>query len=192
MLQMKTILITILLTAGISCMSDKVIDQTNILTSETSEPLMGMLPSVNVKPVITSEPYEINLELKKIKTDLYDFEISMKLNNNSHFVSPNAERDFSGKFTILMNETNKLVAIEDLIETPRSVEEYDPHPFTDGLVNWVRVDTKYNQKLQQKSQDNFEVSGIIQFTIEPRCTLEKIPFTITHLEGKMTVSINRC
>lgn len=143
-------------------------------------------------PLMHAEPYELKLEVLKLDSDVYDFVVSMHLNNGSFYVSPNAKRDFSGKFTIFIDDTNKLEAVSKLLETPLSIEVFDPHPFVAGKVNWVKENTTYNQKLQRTSEDDFIVTGLIQFTIEPRCSLEKIPFVISYKEGEMTVKIDNC
>lgn len=79
-----------------------------------------------------------------------------------------------------------------LIETPPSVEEYDPHPFVNGYVNWVRENTSYQQQIKRLSDGTFVVKGFVQFTIEPRCTLEKIPFFIKYNQSDMRVEVARC
>ncbi len=66
------------------------------------------------------------------------------------------------------------------------------HPFTNGTVNWVRVNTNYKQQLEVATQVDFQVFGYIQFTIEPRCSLEKIPFIIKKENGKLKFELDNC
>lgn len=40
----------------------------------------------------------------------------------------------------------------------------------------MRENTTYKQALKVNSETDFKVSGLIQFTIEPRCSLEKIGY----------------
>lgn len=61
-----------------------------------------------------------------------------------------------------------------------------------GFVKWVRQNTHYKQSLKVLSNENFEVYGYIQFTIEPRCTLEKIPFILSYVDGKLSVKMDGC
>ena len=143
-------------------------------------------------PELNLEPYVIKFDMKPLQTGVYDLVIDMQLHNDAYFVSPNAKRDFSGKFTVHINDAVQLKILSGLIETPRSVEEYDEHPFVNGFVNWVRVDTKYNQQIQRTTDDDFQVMGYVQFTIEPRCSLEKIPFIIKYKEGKMVAELFQC
>ena len=139
-----------------------------------------------------SEPYKLKLASKKIKNNEYDVSILMELFNDAHFISPNAKREFKGKFKVVFEDTDKFNLLGKLIETPLSVEEHDPHPFTNGTVNWVRKNTTYRQKIKLNSTKDFETKGYIQFTIEPKCTLEKIPFIIKHSNGKMRVELFMC
>ena len=99
------------------------------------------------------------------------------------------QRAFSGKFTIVLDEPGKIQALGTLIEKPLSIEELDQR---EGLVNWVRKSTNYRQKLKILSGENFEVRGHVQFTIEPRCTLEKIPFLLSQKDGKLSLKLDGC
>ncbi len=42
------------------------------------------------------------------------------------------------------------------------------------------------------SEDNFEVFGRIQFTIEPRCSLEEIPFALSYQNGVIKIYSPKC
>jgi len=129
------------------------------------------------------EPYEIDIQINEVGKNEYQLVIKMELQNGAHFVSPNAKRDFTGKFFMDLGSYEHLAFDGILLETPRSVEEIDPHPFVGGPVNWVRENTTYTQTLKLLSKDDFEVFGRIRFTIEPRCTLEEIPFAISYKNG---------
>ena len=189
---MKRIFASILLVVAISCKPDKPLSQVASATESTPEKEIAMVMHIIENSPSSSEPYELKVQMNKLENDVYDFMVSMKLNGGSHFVSPNAKRDFKGKFTIIIDDTNNLIPISDLIETPLSVAEIDPHPFVNGEVNWVRVNTDYKLQLQRNVETDFIVTGLIQFTIEPRCTLEKIPIIIKYEAGEMTVMIDNC
>ncbi|MGC6430849.1 MAG: hypothetical protein ACON5F_07395 [Jejuia sp.] len=138
------------------------------------------------------EPYNIYLNLKPVKDDVFNLVIDMRLNNSAYFVSPNAKRDFSGKFTFMLKENSQLSYIGTLSENPLSIEEHDPHPFVNGTVNWVRQNTVYTQKLKINTDEDFVVNGFIQFTIEPKCTLEKIPVVIYREKDVLKFEIDNC
>ena len=174
------------------CKSDGLTNQNTTAPAEVKfqESMIAMNTYENL--LSNYEPYELKFKMNKLENDVYDFVIDLRLIDGSYYVSPNAKRDFKGKFTILMNDSSALQPISKLNETPLSIEEFDPHPFVNGTVNWVRENTTYNQKLQRTSEKDFMVFGMIQFTIEPRCTLEKIPFSIKYSDGEMKVEIDRC
>lgn len=113
--------------------------------------------------------------------------IQMNLEKNGYFVSPTESGSFTGKFTIVLTEPQHLQTNGAIIETPLSkVDE------NEGYVKWVRQNTNYKQSLKVLTNENFEVYGYIQFTIEPRCTLEKIPFILSYVDGKLSVKIDGC
>jgi hypothetical protein len=137
----------------------------------------------NTEP--TEEPYTIKFLLETTAKNETFLVIEMELNNDSHFVSPNAKRDFKGKFNPSLKD-NEFFTIEgELIESPLSVEEIDPHPFVGGAVNWVRVNTTYRQKISINTQEDFDYVKTVQFTIEPRCTLEKVEYIVKSRSGKV-------
>jgi len=133
--------------------------------------------------------YTSLIRVDKQHDDDYVLSVQMNLKKDAHFVSPNAQRAFSGKFTIVLDEPGKIQALGTLIEKPLSIEELDQR---EGLVNWVRKSTNYRQKLKILSGENFEVRGHVQFTIEPRCTLEKIPFLLSQKDGKLSLKLEGC
>ena len=141
---------------------------------------------------IKDKDYTLHFEIEKVKNQQPVLVIAIELQNGAHFISPNAKRDFTGKFYMDLGDYTNLDFEGDVVETPRSVEEFDAHPFMGGLVNWVRVNTTYRQHLEVKSQGDFEVFGRVRFTIEPRCTLEEIPFAISYKDGIMKLIDPKC
>jgi hypothetical protein len=161
--------------------SNQIVEANNI-----AEPIIVDLP----KPI--DEPYNINIDIETTENNTPYLVVSIELNNGSHFVSPNSKRDFKGKFYMDLGSYTNIDFEGDIIETPRSIEEVDLHPFVNGTVNWVRVNTTYKQAFQVKSKDNFEVFGRLRFTIEPRCTLEEIPFAISYKDGVLKMIEPKC
>jgi len=113
--------------------------------------------------------------------------IQMNVKKNSYFVSPTDPGSFTGKFTIVLTEPQHLQTNGAIIEIPLSKVDAN-----EGFVKWVRQNTHYKQSLKVLTNENFEVSGHIQFTIEPRCTLEKIPFILSYVDGKLSVKMDGC
>ena len=189
---MKNIILFFSLFILLSCKIDhsKTKPNTETVFAEIPKSEVSMQPVYG--PNFPSDPYELKLDIHQLKNFTYDLEIMMLLNHDSYFISPNAKREFKGKFTFFVDANNSFTLKNKLIETPLSKEEYDSHPFVNGLVNWVRVNTSYKQKLLITTSEDFEVRGFIQFTIEPRCTLEKIPVIITYKNGVVKFEINNC
>ncbi len=139
---------------------------------------------------LNTAPYAVFIDIIEVGKNDFNLIIKMDLNTDSFYVSPNSVRDFSGKFKLHLNENNQLEKTAALIEKPLSTEIFDPQPFVDGKVNWVKGDTTYTQKLHLNSKEDFQIRGLVQFVIEPNCTLEKIPFTIVYANTKMKIVID--
>lgn len=168
---------------------------TNVNSQETIANVTSQ-DSVYVMPthfkddlVKVDELYNSIIRIDRQTKDEYLLSIDMQLKKNAYFVSPNAKGDFSGKFTIVLTEPSKVQTDGAIIELPLSKEEQDKH---EGLVNFVRVNTTYKQTLKLLSTENFEAYGYLQFTIEPRCTLEKVPFILSFVDGKLSIKFDGC
>jgi hypothetical protein len=187
----KSITILLLL-LGYSCANDK---QQNNASKDIAylEESKTAMPSIKNETLnITDELYNLQIKIETTENNKHNLVVAIELLNGSHFISPYAKRDLKGKFYMDFGGFDNLAFDGNIIETPRSVEEFDEHPFTNGLVNWVRVNTTYKQPLNILSEDDFEVFGRIQFTIEPRCTLEEIPFAISYKDGVMKLFSPKC
>ncbi|CAM1343348.1 hypothetical protein [Tenacibaculum amylolyticum] len=181
-----TSILTVFLLLG--CSSEKKTVKT-IAKTETSVPkIVNLIEGPMVD--LSYNPYDIAIKMDREKKNIYSLDIQMLLRDGSFFVSPNSERDFKGKFRIDIEENNAIESVSELIETPLSQEVFDPHPFVNGYVNWVKVNTNYKQFFLRTSDKDFKVGGVVRFVIEPRCTLEEIPFIITYEKGKMWIMQN--
>lgn len=149
-------------------------------------------PEIENGFTIKDKDYTLHFEIENVDNQKPSLVIAIKLHNDSHYISPNAKRDFKGKFYMDLGSYSHLGFEDNIIETPLSIEEFDSHPFVNGTVNWVRVNTIYKQHLDVKTQEDFEVFGRLRFTIEPRCTLEEIPFAISYKAGVMKVKYPKC
>jgi hypothetical protein len=176
----------------ISCKTDHSKTQLAIASIDTQVQKLEVPVDPVESPSSSSNPYNIKLDSHKLDNDTYDLEIRMELNDGAHFVSPNSKGNYTGIFTVVIDENDKIERSASILETPLSVEEFDPHPFTNGYINWVRINTTYKQEIKRNKDGDFEVRGHIQFTIEPRCSLEKIPFIIKYKNGEMKFEVFGC
>ena len=137
--------------------------------------------------VALKNPYELTMNVRPTGANEYSLIASMKLFGGSFYVSPLSKGDFSGKFTVEV-ESNDFLKLGDVItETPSSKEVFDPHPFVNSKVNWVQRDTENDYEIALTTTKDFQVSGWVRFTIEPKCTFEEIPFEIISKNGVLTV-----
>ena len=187
---MKYFIVLLILPLFLAC------SQKELATS--AEPTPPVLPvSMYDLPLIYKEavlehPYELAFDVEKAGEDQYTMITTMKLFGGSFYISPHSKRDFKGKFTIEIAPNENLKLGSDFIETPRSKEVIDLHPFVNGPVNWVKEDTKYEYPLITNSKEDFDIGGKIFFTIEPKCTLEEIPIMFKYRSGVLTIERWKC
>ena len=131
------------------------------------------------------EPYDLSLRVEKLKKNTYNLIIKMELKKGAHYVSPNSKGNYLGIFTLIIDKNTKLYMHGKFSESPLSKEGVDP--WSSNPVNFVRENTTHTKQFTITDTNDFEVSGLIQFTIEPRCTMEKIKFTITNTSGKIEI-----
>lgn len=189
---MKNVILFFCLFIAISCKIDPSKNKPNTenVSAQIPESELNSLPIYG--PHLPSEPYELILDVHKLSNGIYDLEIQMLLYNNAYYASPNAKGDLSGKFAFFVKNNDSFILKNNLIETPLSNKKYDSSTNDKGLTSWIGVDTSYKQKLEITTTEDFEINGFIQFTIEPRCTLEKIPVIIKCKNGVVKFEINNC
>ena len=137
-------------------------------------------------------PYELSYSIETNGENKFTLVSTIKLFGGSFYVSPHSTTEFKGRFTIDIVENKHIIMGENFVETPRSQEEIDLHRFVNGPVNWVDQDTKYEHPVTLKTDENFDVHGKFIFTIEPKCTLEEIPFVIKHRDGVLKIEKWQC
>jgi len=154
---------------------------------------VSMYDSPLIDPLIAKEhPYDLEFALEKIDGTHYTLITSMKLFGGSFYVSPHSTQDFKGKFSVELADHKNVVIGLKFNEIPWSIEEIDQHQFVNGPVNWVKVDTKYEHTLTITSKEDFDVGGKYRFTIEPKCTMEEIPFIIKFRSGVLSIEKRGC
>lgn len=139
---------------------------------------------------IYDKEYTLRFKIENTKNQKPSLIIAIELHNGSHYISPFEQKEFSGKFYMDLGSYKNLSFDENILETPRAIARYDG--FENAPVIWVKENTTYTQPLNIKAKGDFEVFGRVRFTIEPRCTLEEIPFAISYKDGKMTLKNPKC
>ena len=138
---------------------------------------------VNNKPIVFFDPYDIQIGLDIEDNNQPFLEVSIEPYNFSEFLSPHTKGDFKGKLSISLEVQDLVILDKDFTETPTSKAVYDNDPFIKSEVNWVKDKTTYRHRVDIQTIGEFSVSGTVRFVIEPRCTLEEIPFVIFYKEG---------
>lgn len=187
---MKNTIFLFLLSLTVAC-TEKV---QNTLTESTPPVLKVSMYDIplNDRKAAIGHPYDLTIKVEKTVDDQFDLITNMKLFGGSFYISPHATGDFKGKFNIEIAPSDDLEMGGEFTETPRSKEVIDQHPFVNGPVNWVKEDTRYEHRLNVKSQEDFDIGGKIIFTIEPKCTLEEIPIMFKYRSGTLTVEKWKC
>jgi hypothetical protein len=151
----------------------------------------GHLPVTEPK-VAQDHPYDLAFTIEKADDRTYTLITTVKLHGGSYYASPNCTRDVKGKFHVELADQERIVLADMIKEVPLTVEGVYYHPLVNGPMDWVRVDTRYEQRLTVTSREDLEVEGKYRFTIEPRCTLEEIPFLIKQRSGVLTIERVGC
>jgi hypothetical protein len=144
-----------------------------------------------LEDIIVNNPYELTLAVKKGKENSLDLIVNIKLREGAFFASPFSNEHLKGYFNISLGEEKNLSMTELLTENP--VSEIVIDEFSNNPTRWVTQNTTYIQNLKIETENDFEVLGKIRFVIEPKCTLEEIPFGISLEDGEIKVIQNpRC
>jgi hypothetical protein len=148
-------------------------------------------PSENEVLNISHEFYTMQIQVETTKNNEHNLIITIALNNDSSFISSYSKPDFKGEFYMDLGSYTHL-NFENNNTKPRPAEEFEAHPYINGLVNWVDGITTYTQPLNILNKEDFEVFGRVKFTIEPNTNLEQVPFGISYKSGKMTINAPKC
>jgi hypothetical protein len=146
-------------------------------------------PTIDNGFSINDNYYNLHFSVENKANQKPTLVIVIELKKEAHYISPFAKLDFTGKFFMDLGSYKDVDFKSEIIETPRSEETYNN---AGQPVNWIHINTTYRQELNIKTLQDFEVFGRVIFTIEPRCTLETIPFLISFKDGKYEVSSPKC
>ncbi|MCF8277542.1 MAG: hypothetical protein K9J17_12485 [Flavobacteriales bacterium] len=130
-------------------------------------------------------PYRLSLELEALENNQYALTAAMEIDSGCWFASPHSAAHYKGYFSMKLHENNFLLLDSSFLEVPPSALQKDK--WMNEMTHVVVENTTYTQTLKVNSTEDFKVLGMIQFVIEPKCTLEQIPFSISNVEGKLSV-----
>lgn len=142
--------------------------------------------------IAQEHPYDLTFTLERSGDDIYTLVTTVKLHGGSYYASPNCARDLKGKFHVEIEDQERIVLADRMKEIPLAMDGLYHLPLVHGQAEWVRVDTRYEQRLTVSTREDLEVEGLYRFTIEPRCTLEEIPFVIRQRGGVLSIGRVGC
>jgi hypothetical protein len=151
--------------------------------AKKSEPV-AQTKKASVRPY-GNDPYTLKLKLDSISSNTYLLTLDMDLSVEAYYVSPLSPGTYTGIFDIIMDDNSDIQLTGKMTEDPISVESRDP--FQGNPVNFVTQSTTHTQKIIITNSDNFTVRGKVQFTIEPKCTLEENWFSIHSNNGVISL-----
>jgi hypothetical protein len=129
--------------------------------------------------------FDIKFQVDKVDEEQYSFSTSLELDSGAYVVSPFSEDEFYGPFQISILDSRHLFVDESLLEIPKSVEENDP--YINVPVRFVRENTVYKQNIKLLTEEDFEVSGLIEFILEPSCKPYSVEFILSYHSDTMTI-----
>lgn len=134
---------------------------------------------------VDSDPYALTLRLEGSAEEGHRLVAHMALDSGSWFVSPYSADRYQGYFNVSMADNNSLFLDRNFEERPRSMTR--PDRWEGGVGHFVHENTSYAYNLRALTEEDFKVLGVVRFVIEPKCTLEEIPFSISQKGGKLSV-----
>mgnify|MGYP000319827569 CR=1 FL=1 len=169
---MKRAIAFLLVLLGFACSSqDKPIHESEIVKKEPSEKV--------------AIDFDLSLGITNLVDNSYNMSVNLDLEPGAYVVSPYSEDTTYMHFNMFFPETNMLKANSDLLEEPRSVEEFDP--ILARKVRFIREKTTFQKKLTVLTTSDFEIEGRITFMIEPRCVPYDVVFSLKQSQGKLSI-----
>jgi hypothetical protein len=129
------------------------------------------------------KPFDIQLDMEKLGGSEYELAVAIKLNKGDYIVSPFSTDGIYATFSLAIPKTSYLKVNKTLSEKPESLPEIDP--IINKPVRFVRVNTTYKQKIEVTKEEDFEVSGLIELLLEPRCVPYDVEFKLSYKSGKL-------
>lgn len=138
-----------------------------------------------IEKINIDKDFELQLQMEKLDNGLYDLSATISLAKGSYIISPFSTDSIYLHFAMSIPPTYYLISDNKLSETPNSIPEIDP--ILNEPVRFVRGKTTYKQQIKVINENDFEVSGLIEFLVEPVCVPYDVEFTISKRSGIVTV-----
>ncbi len=146
---------------------------------------ISTLPEIIKHNPCSPDPYRIDLQLTTTSQKHYQIQVAVDIDEGTWFASPYSAHRYKGYFRVDLPENEFVQLTGSFEETPPSTVHYDKWDNQMGHI--VTVDTKYTYDIATNSKEDFKILGVVRFVIEPKCTLEEVPFSISRESGKMSI-----
>ena len=187
---MNQLIISFVLLLFISYGTDKKQSIKTTMIAKVEVPKTKTTTITNNTVTIIDNLYTLQFKIEKTKNDKHNLIIEIHPKKGSFFISPLETKESKGKFYMDLGSYKDISFDGNIIETPLSITTLN-HSSKAPML-WIKEKTIYTQPLNILSEEDFEVFGRVQFTIEPRCTFEEIPFAISYKDGKMIFIDPKC
>jgi hypothetical protein len=145
-------------------------------------PEVVTLNDVSVRAI---DPFNITLQLSNEENGLNSLSVFLEMDSGCYVISPFSEDSFYGHFIMSFEENNHFVLVNPILEFPKSVLELDT--ILKEPVRFIRENTTFKQTLRSTSNGDFEVSGLVEFLLEPSCIAYDVTLIISSCNGEMSV-----
>jgi len=142
------------------------------------------------KFVVKDKDYQLLFNIEKDKGEKYFLIITVKLYNNSYYISPNATENATDKLNIGLGSYANITFDGTIIEIPDEFDRVSTTSVADD--NYVHIATTYKIPLKINSEKDFEVFGKVEFYLNPRNTYEVAPFAISNKNGVLDLYSPKC
>lgn len=154
--------------------------------TERNPPTTQSPKIVQVEEVaLVDSSFDILFHTEKIDQERFRLATTIELSDSSYVISPYSQDDVYGHINISLRDHRNLIVGESLQEIPNSVEEYDP--ILEEPVRFVRETTTYQQALQIVKNEDFDLSGLVSFVLEPSCVPYEVKFLLSYHSGEMII-----
>lgn len=135
--------------------------------------------------VKSNDPYQITFDVDNKANELL---INIDLKEGSYYLAPNSAETFKGLLRVDIPTNEHIELVGKFSSKPKpTIEE---NQWGEGTINVIRKNTRHSLGYRLKSNDDFNIKGTVQFVIEPKCTMEIIPVTISNKAGKLSLLRN--
>lgn len=128
--------------------------------------------------------FEISFKVDNANQENPILSFSIDLDTGFYYVSPYSE-GFHQRLLFSLEKSGSLELKGELLESPRSIWEYDEFSKKEGL--FVRTSTTYSQELYIHSSNDFKIKGLIWLGLLPINQPYEVNFNLSYASEELQV-----